>query len=61
MRFLTLILLGLLLPSAARAESAASVEIAAATLAGEQCHTAARADVAVVGTLPADADLVCAG
>ncbi len=61
MRFLALILPALLSSAAAHAQGEAPAAIAAVTLAGEQCRTKIRADTKIVGSAPADADLVCAG
>lgn len=61
LRFLALILPALLLSAAAHAQGETPGAIAAVTLAGEQCRTRIRADVKIVGSSPADADLICAG
>lgn len=61
LRFLALILPALLWPAVTHAQGEAPPAITTVTLAGEQCRTETRADVRIVGSAPADADLVCAG
>ncbi|SDC57953.1 CHAT domain-containing protein [Sphingomonas sp. YR710] len=61
MRHLSAVLIYMLINAAAIAQAAVPVKIAATTLAGETCQSETRAGVRPAATIPADADLVCAG
>lgn len=60
-RFLSTVLIAMLVNSGASAQMPAPEKVMATTLAGEACHTEGRESVRLVTSQPADANIICAG